>query len=122
MKDGNKRSCMHFAALRGHEKVIRYLAGELKAPVDEPDAEGETPLLLAARGGFTEAAAALLEHGADPRARGLEEGATEAVHHAAASGNVPLLEKLLVSAEERESCCQRQAARQDDKSQSDAAS
>lgn len=93
VKDGNKRGALHFAALRGHAKLVRFLIGELKCAVDEADAEGDTPLLLAARGGFADAAAALLDAGANPRARGA--GGAEPVHHGAASGCAALLKRLL---------------------------
>ena len=79
--------------------MVEHLVGVLGLGVDEADAEGETPLLLACRGGFVEAAQALLAAGAAPRARGGASDA-EALHHAAASGCPRLVAALLAAGAE----------------------
>ena len=93
VRDGNRRTALHFAALRGQTAMVSHLIDRLHVPFDDADAEGETPLLLAARGGFADAAEQLLRAGAAPRARGA--GDAESLHHAAASGSPRLVELLL---------------------------
>jgi ankyrin repeat protein len=57
---------LHKAAMRGHVRVLAWLLRHADggAPLNAPDADGNTPLALAALWGERDAAAALLDHGA----------------------------------------------------------
>ncbi len=58
-------SALHYAATAGHTGLIRLLL-EKSAYVDAASPNGTTPLMMAARFNHRDAAAALLELGADP--------------------------------------------------------
>ncbi|MGQ3892080.1 ankyrin repeat domain-containing protein [Legionella sp. CNM-4043-24] len=63
-------SPMHYAALHGYDRCLRYLLRSHPAVqdmVNYPSAAGMTPLHLATLGGDENTVALLLEHGADPR-------------------------------------------------------
>jgi len=58
---------MHWAALRGHMAILRFLVDQ-KADVNVKDSRGQTPLFWAITENKLEAANFLLEQGADPHA------------------------------------------------------
>jgi ankyrin repeat protein len=84
---------LHAAAALGNVPLIKLLLSKGASPAAEDDNGHERPLYLAAKGGHTAAAAALLDHGADVNAA-REDGET-ALHRAAYQGNLALV-KLLV--------------------------
>ena len=63
------RAPLHFAAMHGRARVVRALASRPGTWVDPPDHLDDTPLTLAARMADAETIAALLDAGADARAR-----------------------------------------------------
>lgn len=69
---------IHVAAGEGNAEMISLLVRAGAEP-NEPDDEGETPLLIALRSGYPDAARKLLDLGADPAAR---NGAGQTVLHA----------------------------------------
>ncbi|KAL5254186.1 hypothetical protein ACHWQZ_G013826 [Mnemiopsis leidyi] len=58
-------SILHYAALKGHKDVIRYILDNEIMPVDHKDRYGRTPLFLAIQYEMRESAYLLLEYGAD---------------------------------------------------------
>lgn len=87
-KDATGRTCLHFAANKGHLEAVQYLLEELKVLPDLQDEGGETPLMLAAREGHLEVSRKLLEHGADVSIGAIPGGAG-AIHQAAGQGPFP---------------------------------
>jgi len=73
---------LHELAARGDEARLAK-AVAMGAPVDERDAQGRTPLHVAAREGHLFAAMVLVGHHADPNAR---DGRRQTPLHAAAEG------------------------------------
>lgn len=69
---------------------------ERGVPVDVRDAQGATPLMVAAAFGNREVAEVLIGHGADPNARDSVNGATP-LHFAAMAGHSALVNLLLAS-------------------------
>ena len=67
--DALGRAPLHFAAMHGRARVVRALASRPGTWVDPPDHLDDTPLTLAARMAGAETVAALLDAGADVRAR-----------------------------------------------------
>ena len=67
--DALGRAPLHFAAMHGRARVVRALASRPGTWVDPPDHLDDTPLTLAARMADAETIAALLDAGADVRAR-----------------------------------------------------
>ena len=67
--DALGRAPLHFAAMHGRARVVRALASRPGTWVDPPDHLDDTPLTLAARMADAETIAALLDAGADARAR-----------------------------------------------------
>lgn len=67
--DALGRAPLHFAAMHGRARVVRALASRPGTWVDPPDHLDDTPLTLAARMANAETIAALLDAGADARAR-----------------------------------------------------
>merc|ERR1719433_318597 len=82
---------LHLAARVGAEAVVELLLSQ-RAPADEADAEGCTPLLWAAYGGHRNAARLLLAQMVDVNAR--DETGQTALHWAA-RGHTPTVELLL---------------------------
>ena len=67
--DALGRTPLHFAAMHDRARVVRALASRPGTWVDPPDHLDDTPLTLAARMAGAETIAALLDAGADARAR-----------------------------------------------------
>ena len=67
--DALGRAPLHFAAMHSRARVVRALASRPGTWVDPPDHLDDTPLTLAARMADAETIAALLDAGADARAR-----------------------------------------------------
>jgi ankyrin repeat protein len=67
--DALGRAPLHFAAMHDRARVVRALASRPGTWVDPPDHLDDTPLTLAARMAGAETVAALLDAGADARAR-----------------------------------------------------
>ena len=67
--DALGRAPLHFAAMHDRARVVRALASRPGTWVDPPDHLDDTPLTLAARMAGAETVAALLDSGADVRAR-----------------------------------------------------
>ena len=82
---------LHFAAQYGDVETVRLLVGA-HADLNEPAADGTSPLVVAAHVGQTDVAKALLDAGADPNAAG---AGYNALHLAATRGDVDLVQALL---------------------------
>ncbi|KIZ06263.1 Ankyrin-1 [Monoraphidium neglectum] len=89
----------HRAARSGHAAVLRILEQLPGGPeaLLAPNADGKTPLMLvsALQEGGAEAAAFLMERGADPCAA--DKAGSTALHTAATSGNAPVARLLLAT-------------------------
>jgi uncharacterized protein len=82
------------AAFRGQaERAMELITAG--AGVNEPDSDGDTPLMLAAAQGHTDIVAALLRKGADAHAHN-DDGET-ALHQAAHGGHLGAVEALLAA-------------------------
>jgi uncharacterized protein len=82
------------AAFRGQaERVMELITAG--AGVNEPDSDGDTPLMLAAAQGHTDIIVALLRKGADASAHN-DQGET-ALHQAAHGGHLGVIEVLLAT-------------------------
>lgn len=77
--DGDGRKVLHAAAERGDVDVVKTLVSEFGCEPDARDAEGFTALMTACASGREDAARALIELGADARAK-TASGAS-CVHH-----------------------------------------
>ncbi|XP_059836098.1 ankyrin repeat and death domain-containing protein 1A-like isoform X1 [Hypanus sabinus] len=88
------QTLLHCAALQGHPSVIRYVAEDLEGiPVDDPDQNGKTPLLLAAESGHSDVLRLLRDLGCDLRA--VDKESNSALHLAARRGHAELLPYLM---------------------------
>jgi len=59
---------IHSAAFKGHTDIVKHLVEELGSDVDLRNAQGETPLVLAAMYDHADTVEYLLQKGANPRA------------------------------------------------------
>jgi len=84
---------LHWAAIQNHVRVITRLV-ERGMDVDMRDAEGRTPLMIAAAFGNSDAAETLLALGADPQAKDRDFGDAP-IHFAARTGHTALVRLLL---------------------------
>jgi len=66
--DVNNRLLLHWAALGGHDRLVRYLL-ENGQPEDSRDDMQTTPLILAASGGRIDIVKTLIEYGVDINAK-----------------------------------------------------
>eukprot|EP00744_Colponema_vietnamica_P016963 GILI01023816.1.p1 GENE.GILI01023816.1~~GILI01023816.1.p1 ORF type:complete len:442 (+),score=155.43 GILI01023816.1:55-1380(+) len=90
-KDGRGRTAVHFAAVSGSVPVLEYIKAQ-GARLDDPDEEGETPLLLAVTHHHIEATRWLVQNGANLNAR--RTNGSTVLHEAAGNGDVPMIEAL----------------------------
>jgi ankyrin repeat protein len=93
LKFDDGASALAMAARLGRLEVLRILldAGAAAVPEDEPR-HAPTALMEAAASGHAEAAALLLQHGADPALRDAE--GRSAADHARANGHADLAQRL----------------------------
>ncbi|KOX68707.1 26S proteasome non-ATPase regulatory subunit 10 [Melipona quadrifasciata] len=82
-KDGNGRMLLHWAALGGHDDLVRFLLS-LDVPVDPIDDTDMTPLILAASAGQKDANVNVTDN----------RGATP-LHRAASKGNIAIVNLLI---------------------------
>ena len=92
-KGARGRTPLHFAARHGHVACCRLLH-ERGALIDAETASGVTPLMWAGYYGSTNAAAWLLDAGADPLYKNAKTGCSVA-HWCAAGGDVRTAQRLL---------------------------
>ena len=89
------------AAFRGQaERVMELITAG--AGVNEPDSDGDTPLMLAAAQGHTDIIIVLLRKGADAGA--LNDQGETALHQAAHGGHVGAVEALLATGAHVDAC------------------
>ena len=84
-------TALHFAAQYGDVETVRLLAAA-HADLNDPAADGTSPLVVAAHVGQTDAAKVLLQAGADPNAAG---AGYSALHVAVTRGDLDLVQALL---------------------------
>jgi cytohesin len=84
---------LHWAALKDKPRLVQQLLDQGQ-DVDDRDASGRTPLMVAAAFDSRQAAAILLANGADPSARDEANGDT-ALHFAALAGHTQVAAMLL---------------------------
>ena len=83
------------AAALGRLELVKEITGRWSGYVNEVAGDGFTPLQLACYFGREEVALWLMEHGADVDARAQNSQQIQAIHAAAANGNITLLRALL---------------------------
>lgn len=93
IRDGSGKTALHFSAQLGNVAMCAHLLAQYAVPVDCCDAEGETPLSLAAASHQTETVAKLLEAGASPHL--MASSTTYPIHRAALSGDAAAMRLLL---------------------------
>jgi ankyrin repeat protein len=89
-------SAVHDAAIRGDVEGLRVALSGAGPDAHAPNADGWTPLHLAAYYGHAAAVVVLLGAGADPRARSTNSMANTALHAAIAGEGVPLVVVALI--------------------------
>ena len=95
LKSSSGETALHYLAIEGDLEAVRFLI-EKGADANAATDLGETPLMNAARVGNTETCLLLIEKGADVNAKDELLDYT-AMHYAAASGKVELLDALLAA-------------------------
>ncbi|CAL4898074.1 unnamed protein product [Urochloa decumbens] len=92
-KDAKGRTALHFAAVKGHLDVCRFLVEESGFDVNSVSAEGRLPVHSAAAGGSESVLRYLLDHGGDPVA--LDSKRSTPLHDAAELGRHEAVRLLL---------------------------
>lgn len=92
-KDANLRLILHWAAVKGKERLVEFLLKFEQCPIDQPDDTGATPLILATLKGSITICKMLIERGADINHRNFN-GHTP-VKYAGSKNHVELLKYLL---------------------------
>lgn len=64
-KDANQRLILHWAAVMGKDRLVKFLLNFAECPVDDPDDTGATPLILATLKGSMQICQQLIERGAN---------------------------------------------------------
>ncbi|CAN6356868.1 unnamed protein product [Urochloa humidicola] len=83
-KDAKGRNALHFAAVKGHLEVCRFLVEKSGLDVNSVSAEGRLPVHNAAAGGSESVLRYLLDHGGDPTV--LDSKRSTPLHDAAELG------------------------------------
>ncbi|KAK3990419.1 ankyrin repeat-containing domain protein [Cladorrhinum sp. PSN332] len=90
------RQPIHQAAQSGHQRVVEALLRARPEFYDVPGEKGETPLWLAAQGGFVGTATVLANYGADINVALTSNGSQRRpIHQAAQNGHVDMVRFLL---------------------------
>ncbi|KAL4466529.1 hypothetical protein ABPG72_000736 [Tetrahymena utriculariae] len=93
IKDGNGRSCLHFAASRGDIPIFEYLLN-LGAEYNTLDNEKNNPFFIAAQHGHLEIIQYIVDKlKQDPLAK--REGDASAIHLASSNGDLATIEYLI---------------------------
>ncbi|KAK3931165.1 26S proteasome non-ATPase regulatory subunit 10 [Frankliniella fusca] len=93
-KDDNDRLLIHWAALGGHEELVKLLS-DLGSPIDSKDDIGSTPLILAASAGKEQVVHTLLSLGVNVNSQNNE--GHSALQYASSKGWLSIVQKLLSS-------------------------
>ncbi|XP_067937028.1 transient receptor potential cation channel subfamily A member 1-like [Watersipora subatra] len=93
--DENDKTAMHMAAENGYSECISTLFHHSKSEINDDDAEGCTPMLLACLNGHYSSVKALLKHGGDVLARGHDEFNHTVLTAAACNGHLEIVDLLL---------------------------
>ncbi|XP_034249324.1 26S proteasome non-ATPase regulatory subunit 10-like [Thrips palmi] len=93
-KDDNDRTLIHWAALGGHEELVKLLS-DLGTPIDSKDDIGSTPLILASSAGKEQVVHTLLALGAQVNSQNHE--GHSALQYAASKGWLNIVRVLLSS-------------------------
>ena len=102
MKDADGATPLHFAARHGCVETSTLLLSNSLSSVNCPDNSGMTPFHLACARGSLELCELFLEHGADIRARTVEEKTS--LHLAALHGNQDIVQLLIKEGGFRKVC------------------
>ena len=81
-------TALHFAAQRGHTKLVEYFVAKMGATIDSTTMKKQTPLHLAATHGRVDACQALVELGASLDSA--DDNSQRAIHLAALANQVSL--------------------------------
>lgn len=90
---GNNQTALHIAATSGHSRLVEKILAE-GFDVNQADASGDTPLILAAKSGHFSIIQQLLDMKASPYLVGSETSQT-ALHVASANGFLDIVELLI---------------------------
>ena len=95
LEDNLGWNSLHFASLSGNTDIIELLLLTHGPDIDSTTADGETPLMIAAKYGKLQAVTCLLGKGASPS---LEDNfGWNSLHFASLSGNTDIIELLLLT-------------------------